>query len=139
MDIKEIELFESNQIALDEIMGTIPEDFYESDWFKERPANVQQAFRDYPPWGFYRITFSKKCARITGFHEIDDQIVAQTFVPLLFGVNKTVGGHPLAELQRVDKWDQDDIKNIEWCTKLSDPDLSWAFRHPLGFGYFIDE
>jgi hypothetical protein len=65
-----------------------------SDWFKERPENVQALYKAYPPWKFYTDAQTRQLiCRVYGVGElIDGTLVLEVAMAHIGFTNLVVGG-----------------------------------------------
>jgi hypothetical protein len=86
---------------------------YDTDWMRERPPAIAQAYRDYPPWHFY-VSSHGAPKRVYGFLELEDgEVRAHTVTAMIGMVNDTICGTPLEDLVRVDAWDREAMVRIQ--------------------------
>lgn len=107
----------------------------ETEWFKERPKEIQDAFRKYPPWHFYTNADGSLPRRLWGFAEFYDSdnklvIRAHAVTAMLMWINEPPGCVPLDDLVRVYEWTPEFVSKFKL---LQNPN---AFLEPDGFSVF---
>jgi len=115
--------------------------FENADWFKQRPLHIQNAFKQFPVTSFYKSRDNGRLARITGFHEDENEKICAQTGTLMLGMpfaNSTIGGWPIENLEKVEQWSAEDLENIELYTG-GNRDLEYIFRNPFGFRFFCDD
>lgn len=108
--------------------------FFKSEWFLQHPQVVQDAFKKMPPWKFYRVKSSGNPCRVIGFHETLGELRAQTIVPLVPIFNRTIGGHPIENIESVDNWTEEDISALMLFSEKNRK----TFLTDVGFTNFVD-
>lgn len=89
----------------------------------------RRIYEQYPMWGFYLVDGLPK--RVFGIAGIDGRGDAylETVSAMMMLNNRTMGGTPGHELQRVDRWPQEAIDRLK-CGAIIRPEI---YLDPLGF------
>lgn len=104
----------------------------ETDWFKERPANVQKLYNQYPPWKFYTNKEQTVAYRVYSIGECEDgTLVLETASAGLAFTNLTVGGCRPGDLIPVKKYTGNVLNTIMYS-----PDRN-TFLSPSGWTHFL--
>lgn len=104
----------------------------ESDWFKDRPKEVQDLYNKYPPWKFYTDKEKTTAYRVYGVLETKDgKLRLATACAMILMTNLTIGGHDPEDLIPVENYTEIIM------TKLSMNPNRDDFINATGFIAFI--
>lgn len=101
----------------------------DTDWFKKRPKNVKEAYKNYPMWKFYTDKETKTAVyRVYGVCEYEDGNCGLHVVSAhLLLNNDVIGGVPLDHVEFIDDWSDKQKIKISLCPSPE------AFYDPLGW------
>src|SRR4051812_35877160 len=86
----------------------------ETDWFKERPLNVQELYNNYPPWKFYTNKDNTTAYRVYGVLEQNDGTLRlATACGMMMMTNLTIGGHDPNDLIPVEKYTESAFEKLK--------------------------
>ncbi len=100
-------------------------------------AEMARGYEEYPMWGFYVVNGLPKrvygmCVSVDSKTK-EKEYLAHTASAMLMFVNLTVGGTPLAKLERVERWTPTQLQRIRLTNAPG------YFVDPLGFVLLIEE
>ena len=103
----------------------------DTDWFRERPKEVQELYIKFPPWKFYTDKQGMTSRRVYGISEYSDGLRLEVASGMIMITNLVIGGVKPDDLIPVEKY-----PNTAYDRLMLNPGRE-SFLKPLGFTDFI--